>query len=239
MPSDRAASTRPWPAIIMPASSTSTGIVQPHSRIDAAICATCARCACARCAHRASAARSANARCDPPATRRNCHRSSSENLPSPGVHVARGPLRMAGFAERPKVRPFEPEVRADSDLDDVVDLGRRRDVAGLQAEQAQRIACEKRGPQLSQFRRRGCGLARARSLARRAVQRVPPARTRNGAGERAVWWAWGWVMADFRPGRRALFRENRNFRRVKGRWCQAIFRKGPVFARYIATGGAP
>ena len=40
-PSLWAASTRPWPAMIVPASSTSTGIVHPHSRIEAAIWATC------------------------------------------------------------------------------------------------------------------------------------------------------------------------------------------------------
>src|SRR3712207_6265248 len=42
MPSLRAAMTRPWPAISPPSSSTSTGTVQPHSRMEAAICATCA-----------------------------------------------------------------------------------------------------------------------------------------------------------------------------------------------------
>src|SRR3954469_15701797 len=37
-----AASTRPWPAMIVPSSATSTGLVQPHSRIDDAIWLTCA-----------------------------------------------------------------------------------------------------------------------------------------------------------------------------------------------------
>jgi hypothetical protein len=37
-----AASTRPCPAMTVPSSPTSTGIVQPHSRMEAAICATCA-----------------------------------------------------------------------------------------------------------------------------------------------------------------------------------------------------
>ena len=36
-----AASTRPCPAISVPCSSTSTGMVKPNSRIEAAICATC------------------------------------------------------------------------------------------------------------------------------------------------------------------------------------------------------
>ena len=41
-PSFRAASTRPCPAMMPPCSSTSTGLVQPNSTIDAAIWATCA-----------------------------------------------------------------------------------------------------------------------------------------------------------------------------------------------------
>src|SRR5580765_4509147 len=40
-PRDCAARTRPWPAISVPASSTSTGTVKPHSRMEAAICWTC------------------------------------------------------------------------------------------------------------------------------------------------------------------------------------------------------
>ena len=40
-PSSLAAMTRPWPAIRPPCSSTRTGTVQPHSRIDAAIWSTC------------------------------------------------------------------------------------------------------------------------------------------------------------------------------------------------------
>src|SRR4051794_26234504 len=41
MRSLRAANTRPWPAIIVPSSPTSTGLVQPHSRMEAAIWLTC------------------------------------------------------------------------------------------------------------------------------------------------------------------------------------------------------
>ena len=36
-----AASSRPWPAINMPFSRTSTGMVQPNSRSDALICSIC------------------------------------------------------------------------------------------------------------------------------------------------------------------------------------------------------
>lgn len=39
-PSLRAASIRPCPAMIIPATSTSTRLLQPHSRIDVAICST-------------------------------------------------------------------------------------------------------------------------------------------------------------------------------------------------------
>jgi hypothetical protein len=38
----RAASSRPCPAMMPFSPSTRTGFVQPNSRIDAAICATCA-----------------------------------------------------------------------------------------------------------------------------------------------------------------------------------------------------
>jgi hypothetical protein len=41
-PSLRAASRRPWPAITPASPSTSTGLVKPNSRMEAAICATCA-----------------------------------------------------------------------------------------------------------------------------------------------------------------------------------------------------
>jgi hypothetical protein len=41
MPICRAAITRPWPATMPPSSSTSTGLVNPNSRMLAAICATC------------------------------------------------------------------------------------------------------------------------------------------------------------------------------------------------------
>jgi hypothetical protein len=41
-PSLRAASSRPWPAITPRSPSTRIGLVKPNSRIEAAICATCA-----------------------------------------------------------------------------------------------------------------------------------------------------------------------------------------------------
>src|SRR3981189_2628805 len=40
-PSFLAPSTRPWPAMMLPFSVTRIGLVQPHSRIDAAIWLTC------------------------------------------------------------------------------------------------------------------------------------------------------------------------------------------------------
>src|SRR3981081_299497 len=40
-PSFLAPSTRPWPAMMLPFSVTRIGLVQPHSRIEAAIWLTC------------------------------------------------------------------------------------------------------------------------------------------------------------------------------------------------------
>ena len=40
MPNDRAASTRPWPAMMVSSLSINTGLVKPNSIIEAAIWAT-------------------------------------------------------------------------------------------------------------------------------------------------------------------------------------------------------